>query len=126
MTHFVRFAMVGALVAGASLCAVAQDDDSLEALLGDLVEDVAIEEASADDAAEVENIAEDAAEEVAEVAEEAADAPAEEIADAPAEEVEEDEAPFEKLSDLVSDASEKVEEKVEEFFDEDDDYTSEQ
>ena len=85
MTHFVRFAMVGALVAGASLCAVAQDDDSLEALLGDLVEDVAVEEASADDVAEVENIAEDAAEEVAEVAEEAV---AEEVveAEAPAEE----------------------------------------
>ena len=46
--------------------------------------------------------------------------------DAPTEEVKDEEAPFEKLSDLVSDTSEKAEEKVEEFFDEDDDYTSEQ
>ena len=30
-----------------------------------------------------------------------------------------DDAPFEKLSSLVSDAAEKTEEKVEEFFDED-------
>lgn len=36
------------------------------------------------------------------------------------------EAPFEKLSSLVSDAAEKTEEKVEEFFDEDDDTSSEQ
>lgn len=106
MTHFVRFAMVGALVAGASLCAVAQDDDSLEALLGDLVEDVAIEEASADDAAEVENIAEDAAEEVAEVAEEAADAPAEEIADAPAEEVADE--PAEEVAEVADEPAEEV------------------
>ena len=43
MTHFVRFAMVGVMVAGASLCTLAQDDD-LDALLGDLaVEDVAAE-----------------------------------------------------------------------------------
>ena len=46
--------------------------------------------------------------------------------EAPAEETVAEEAPFEKLSDLVSDASETAEEKVEEFFDEDDDYTSEQ
>ena len=110
MTHFVRFAMVGALVAGASLCAVAQDDDSLEALLGDLVEDVAVEEASADDVAEVENIAEDAAEEVAEVAEEAADAPAEEIADAPAEEVADEivDAPAEEVAEVADEPAEEV------------------
>ena len=115
MTHFVRFAMVGALVAGASLCAVAQDDDSLEALLGDLVEDVAIEEASADDAAEVENIAEDAAEEVAEVAEEAADAPAEEIADAPAEEVADE--PAEEVADVADAPAEDVAEVADENAD---------
>ncbi|MGN0431223.1 MAG: hypothetical protein ACI4EQ_02590 [Lachnospiraceae bacterium] len=44
--------------------------------------------------------------------------------EAVAEETEAGEAPFEKLSDLVSDASEKVEEKVEEFFDEDDESSS--
>ena len=110
MTHFVRFAMVGALVAEASLCAVAQDDDSLEALLGDLVEDVAVEEASADDVAEVENIAEDAAEDVAEVAEEAADAPAEEIADAPAEEVADEIAdePAEEVAEVADAPAEEV------------------
>ena len=36
-----------------------------------------------------------------------------------------EEAPFEKLSDMVSDVAEKAEEKVEEFFDEDDDVTIE-
>ena len=106
MTHFVRFAMVGALVAGASLCAVAQDDDSLEALLGDLVEDVAVEEASADDVAEVENIAEDAAEDVAEVAEDAADAPAEEIAETPAEEVADE--PAEEVAEVADEPAEDV------------------
>lgn len=107
MTHFVRFAMVGALVAGASLCAVAQDDDSLEALLGDLVEDVAVEEASADDVAEVENIAEDAAEEVAE---DAADAPAEEIAETPAEEVADEiaDAPAEEVAEVADEPAEEV------------------
>lgn len=106
MTHFVRFAMVGALVAGASLCAVAQDDDSLEALLGDLVEDVAVEEASADDVAEVENIAEDAAEEVAE---DAADAPAEEIAETPAEEVADEiaDAPAEEVAEVADEPAEE-------------------
>ncbi len=110
MTHFVRFAMVGALVAGASLCAVAQDDDSLEALLGDLVEDVAVEEASADDVAEVENIAEDAAEDVAEVAEDAADAPAEEIAETPAEEVADEiaDAPAEEVAEVADEPAEEV------------------
>ena len=116
MTHFVRFAMVGALVAGASLCAVAQDDDSLEALLGDLVEDVAVEEASADDVAEVENIAEDAAEDVAEVAEDAADAPAEEIAETPAEEVADEiaDAPAEEVADVANEPAGEVAEIADE------------
>ncbi len=126
MTHFVRFAMVGALVAGASLCAVAQDDDSLEALLGDLVEDVAVEEASADDVAEVENIAEDAAEDVAEVAEDAADAPAEEIAETPAEEVADEpaeevaevaDAPAEEVAEVADEPAEEVAEAVDENAD---------
>lgn len=37
-----------------------------------------------------------------------------------------EDAPFEKLSSLVSDAAEKTEEKVEEFFDEDDENASEE
>ena len=119
MTHFVRFAMVGALVAGASLCAVAQDDDSLEALLGDLVEDVAVEEASADDVAEVENIAEDAAEDVAEVAEDAADAPAEEIAETPAEEVADEiaDAPAEEVAEVADEPAAEVAEVADENAD---------
>ncbi len=44
--------------------------------------------------------------------------------EAPAEEEKKEEAPFEKLSSLVSAAEDKAE-KVEEFFDEDEDTTSE-
>ena len=98
MTHFVRYAMVGVMVAGASYCAHAQDDD-LDALLSDLVaEEPAIEQqepqaepAPADPAApEVAELPEEPApveEEVAEVAEEPApEIPAEEVAEVPAEE----------------------------------------
>ena len=44
MTHFVRYAMVGVMVAGASYCAHAQEDD-LDALLSDLLaEESAVEQ----------------------------------------------------------------------------------
>jgi len=46
------------------------------------------------------------------------------VAEADAEEVTE-EAPFEKLSSIVSDAAETAEEKVEEFFDEEDEVSEE-
>lgn len=46
------------------------------------------------------------------------------VAKADAEEVAE-EAPFEKLSSIVSDAAETAEEKVEEFFDEEDEVSEE-
>ncbi len=118
MTQFVRFAMIGALAAGASVCAIAQDDDSLDALLGDLVEDVAIEE----DAVAVDEIADEPAEEVAEVpAEEAVEEVAEEvaavdedpIADEPAEDVAE--VPAEEAVEEVAEvADEPAEEVVEE------------
>ena len=98
MTHFVRYAMIGALVAGTSVCAIAQDDD-LEALLGDLVDDSAlVAEEDAEPAAEeiAEPDAEPAAEEVAEdiadepAAEESVDEVAEPEAETPAEEVAEE------------------------------------
>ena len=42
MTHFVRFAMVGVIVAGASCCALAQQqDDDLDSLLEGLIEEPA-------------------------------------------------------------------------------------
>lgn len=43
MTHFVRFAMIGAMVAGASVCALAQDDD-FDALLEGLIDEPAVEQ----------------------------------------------------------------------------------
>lgn len=43
MTHFVRFAMIGAMVAGASVCALAQDDD-FDALLDGLIDEPAVEQ----------------------------------------------------------------------------------
>lgn len=46
--------------------------------------------------------------------------------EASAEDSSKEEAPFEKLSSLVSDAAQNVEDKVEEFFDEDDETPSEQ
>ncbi len=41
MTHFVRFAMIGAMVAGASVCALAQDDD-FDSLLDGLIDEPAV------------------------------------------------------------------------------------
>ena len=129
MTHFVRFAMIGALAAGASVYAIAQDDESLDALLEDLVEEVAIDEAPAAESDEIaSDDAEAPAEEVAEVAEEdvAADEPAEEIAEvadeaeAPVEEVaevaEEDVAadePAEEIAEVADEAEAPVEEVAE-------------
>ena len=129
MTHFVRFAMIGALAAGASVYAIAQDDESLDALLEDLVEEVAIDEAPAAESDEIaSDDAEAPAEEVAEVAEEdvAADEPAEEIAEvadeaeAPAEEVaevaEEDVAadePAEEIAEVADEAEAPAEEVAE-------------
>ncbi|MGN0891352.1 MAG: hypothetical protein ACI4W7_06840, partial [Candidatus Spyradenecus sp.] len=98
MTHFVRFAMVGVMVAGASLCTLAQDDD-LDALLGDLaVEDVAAEPvgepATVEEPAVEEPVAaEPAAEEPAEEVESEADEPAVEDEPAPEAEPEEEPAP---------------------------------
>ena len=43
MTHFVRFAMIGAMVAGASVCALAQDDD-FDSLLDGLIDEPAVEQ----------------------------------------------------------------------------------
>lgn len=98
MTHFVRFAMVGVMVAGASLCTLAQDDD-LDALLGDLaVEDVAaepvgepatVEEPAVEEPVAAEPVAEEPAEEV----ESEADEPAVEDEPAPEAEPEEEPAP---------------------------------
>lgn len=88
MTHFVRFAMIGALVAGASVCAIAQDDDSLEALLEGLGDETVMEEV-----AESEPAAEEEAAAPAEVEEEIAAEPvAEEPSEAVAELPEEPEA----------------------------------
>lgn len=84
MTHFVRFAMVGVMVAGASLCTLAQDDD-LDALLGDLaVEDVTAEPigesvAEEPEAAPTPAEAEAPTEEIVPEAEEPADEPVAEV-----------------------------------------------
>ena len=88
MTHFVRFAMIGALVAGASICAIAQDDDNLDALLEGLVDEAVLEEADAEEIAAEDEISEADAEleEAEDVADEPAEEPVEEIAEAPAEE----------------------------------------
>lgn len=45
---------------------------------------------------------------------------------APTEDADAEEAPFEKLSSIVSDAAETAEEKVEEFFDEEDEASEEE
>ena len=97
MTHFVRYAMVGVMVAGASYCAHAQDDD-LDALLSDLLaEESAVEqeEPQAEPAPEVAELPEEPAPEavdeapapVEEVIDEVAEEPApavEEVAEVPA------------------------------------------
>lgn len=100
MTHFVRFAMVGVMVAGASLCTLAQDDD-LDALLGDLaVEDVAaepvgepatVEEPAVEEPVAAEPVAEEPAVEEPVAAEPAAEEPAEEVESEAAEPAVEDE-----------------------------------
>ena len=98
MTHFVRFAMISAIVAGASICAIAQDDDSLDALLEGLVDETVLDEA-----------APEAEEAIEEVAEEPAEEPAEE-----AEEVAEDAEPTETEVEAVAEAEEPAEEVAEE------------
>ena len=69
MTHFVRYAVIGAVVAGASVYTFAQDD--LDALLGDLVLDDIAEETTLeddiiaqDDSAAIDEIVEEAMDEV--------------------------------------------------------------
>ena len=66
MTHFVRFAMISAIVAGASICAIAQDDDSLDALLEGLVDETVLDEAAPEAEEAIEEVAEEPAEEPAE------------------------------------------------------------
>ncbi len=102
MRHFMRFTLVGMIIAGVAFAALAQDDD-LAALLGDLVEDTEITEAPAeDDASAEEGVAE-------------ADALAEEAV-AAADEVAEEPAAEASLDDLIADATadESVEEPAEE------------
>ena len=53
MTHFVRYAMVGVMIAGATCYALAQDDD-LDLLLGDLIEEPAANPGGGQQAAEPE------------------------------------------------------------------------
>ncbi len=138
MTHFVRYAMVGVMVAGAACYTSAQDDD-LDALLSDLIaeepaaepeqpaddpapaaEPALVEEAVAEDAvaeeAADEAVAEDVAEEIVEpaVVEEAVaeDVAAEEAADeAVAEDVAVEEAADEALAEDVAE-DEAIEEAV--------------
>ena len=132
MTHFVRFAMISAIVAGASICAIAQDDDSLDALLEGLVDETVLDEAAPEAEEAIEEVAEEPAEEPAEEAEEVAEDaeptetdveavaeaedPAEavaekEVAEAPAEEATEEEvaeepaeAPAEEAEEVAEDA----------------------
>ena len=134
MTHFVRFAMISAIVAGASICAIAQDDDSLDALLEGLVDETVLDEAAPEAEEAIEEIAEEPAEEVAEEAEaeaveeaEVADAlpeeeaAADDVAEEPAEEpvaeeeaVAEDAEPTETEVEAVAEAEEPAEEVAEE------------
>ena len=134
MTHFVRFAMISAIVAGASICAIAQDDDSLDALLEGLVDETVLDEAAPEAEEAIEEIAEEPAEEVAEEAEaeaveeaEVADAlpeeeaAADDVAEEPAEEsaaeeeaVAEDAEPTETEVEAVTEAEEPAEEVAEE------------
>ena len=144
MTHFVRFAMISAIVAGASICAIAQDDDSLDALLEGLVDETVLDEAAPEAEEAIEEIAEEPAEEVAEEAEaeaveeaEVADAlpeeeaaadalpeeeaAADDVAEEPAEEpvaeeeaVAEDAEPTETEVEAVAEAEEAAEEVAEE------------
>ena len=118
MTHFVRYAMVGVMVAGASYCAHAQDDD-LDALLSDLIaEEPVIEQEepqaepapeapAAPEVAELPEEPEPVEEVVAEVVEEPApEVPAEEpapVEEAVAEVAEEPEAPADDLDALLDD-----------------------
>ena len=118
MTHFVRYAMVGVMVAGASYCAHAQDDD-LDALLSDLIaEEPVIEQEepqaepapeapAAPEVAELPGEPEPVEEVVAEVVEEPApEVPAEEpapVEEAVAEVAEEPEAPADDLDALLDD-----------------------
>ena len=117
MTHFVRFAMISAIVAGASICAIAQDDDSLDALLEGLVDETVLDEAAPEAEEAVEEIADTPAEEVAAEAEAVAEADesdalpeeevaAEDVAEVPAEE------PAPEAED-VADAAEPAETEVE-------------
>ena len=130
MTHFVRFAMISAIVAGASICAIAQDDDSLDALLEGLVDETVLDEAAPEAEEAIEEVAEEPAEESAEEAEEVAEdaepteteveavaeaeEPAEEVAEeeageAPAEEATEEEVAEEPAEEPAEEAEEVAE-----------------
>ena len=117
MTHFVRFAMISAIVAGASICAIAQDDDSLDALLEGLVDETVLDEAAPEAEEAVEEIADTPAEEVAAEAEAVAEAdesdalPEEEVAEEDVAEVPAEE-PAPEAED-VADAAEPAETEVE-------------
>ncbi len=106
MTHFMRFAMIGAMVAGVSVYAWSQDDD-FDALLEGLIDEPAVEEA-ADAPAEGEATPEETPAELPDA--EATDAPAEEPA------AEEAEAPAEEPAELPAEepAEEPAEAPVEE------------
>ena len=139
MTHFVRFAMVGVMVAGASVCALTQDAD-LDALLGDLIveepaetpspeedldlaepgvieEEVAEEELPAEEEAAEETEAEAGADEMTDEAETAEDEP--EAADEVAAEEEaepeaaEEETEAEADAEEMTDAAETAEDEPE-------------
>ncbi len=110
MTHFVRFALIGAMAAGASIYALAQDDD-LDALLM-MLEDDPVEEVAAEDASMVESPTQDAA--VAEETPAADPAPVEEeaVAEVEAPEADPEPAAEEFVAEVETPAVEEVVEEV--------------
>ena len=104
MTHFVRYAMVGVMVAGASYCAHAQDDD-LDALLSDLLaEESAVEqeEPQAEPAPEVAELPEEPAPEAVDEAPAPVEEAVEEVAETPAP------APVEEVAEVVEEPAPEV------------------
>lgn len=104
MTHFVRYAMVGVMVAGASYCAHAQDDD-LDALLSDLLaEESAVEqeEPQAEPAPEVAELPEEPAPEAVDEAPAPIEEAVEEVAETPAP------APVEEVAEVVEEPAPEV------------------
>ncbi len=108
MTHFVRFALIGAMAAGASIYALAQDDD-LDALLN-MLEDETAEEVAADDSSMVDLPTQDDAAPAEEDATGADEAPAPEVELVADEDPVEDEAPAEE--EPAADEEPAVEEDV--------------